>query len=174
MQAICILFILLENADYFKNVLKKKKEKRKVSLWSVCIWAHSSWRSLVNRRPWQNLLSCHHRIESWSRRRTLHQVWSCTFWQASPWFQSWGLLLFQGAGHPKPMKESRQLFKHQNIMYSLTTRLFNLLPFASSEASGLSWTSESWVWHCRSENTRQTDYGARTQLQGIRLYSWEN
>lgn len=76
------------------------------SLWPVCAWARSSWRSLGSRTPWRNLSSCRHRTESWSQTRTQHRGWSCTSWPASPWFQSWGLWTCRGAAHRRPRERT--------------------------------------------------------------------
>lgn len=78
------------------------------SPWPVCAWAHSSWHNLGSRTPWQSLLSCHHRTESWSQRRRRHQGWSCTSWRASPWFQSLGLWPCRDGGHRRPTERKGQ------------------------------------------------------------------
>ncbi len=69
---------------------------------AACIWAHFSWRSPTSHRSCQTLLSCHRQTEFWSRRRTPHLGWFCTFLQASLWSLSWGLLLCLDAGHLQP------------------------------------------------------------------------
>lgn len=78
------------------------------SLFPACVWAHSSWHSLGSRTPLRSLLFCHHQTESWSQKRTQRQGWSCTFWQVSPGFQSWGLWPCRGAEHRRPTGRKKQ------------------------------------------------------------------
>lgn len=128
------------------------------SLWPVCVWAHSSWHSLGSRTPSQSLLFCHHQTESWSQKRTQRQGWSCTFWQVSPWFRSWALSPCRGAEHRQPA-EKTEMFENGKLDHG-TIHYFNRgnLPFASSEASDLSWTCGSWLSLCHSENVRLDNY----------------
>lgn len=100
------------------------------SLWPVCVWAHFSWHSLGSHTPLQSLLFCHHQTESWSQRRTQRQGWSCTFWQVSPWFQSWGLWPCRDAEHRQPTEKTdvvrRRLITARTILW--TEEPYHLLP----------------------------------------------
>lgn len=101
------------------------------SLWQVCAWAHSSWRSLTSRTPLQNLLFCHRQTESWSQKRTQHQGWSCTFWRVSPWFQSSALLPCRGAEHRPPAEKTDVMRMWRLVLagtLAFTEDTYHLLP----------------------------------------------
>lgn len=97
-------------------------------LWPVCVWAHFSWHSLGSRTPLQSLLFCHRQTESWSQKRRQRQGWSCTFWQVSPWFQSWGLWPCRDAEHRQPA-EKTDAMRADNGMNSIwSEEAYHLLP----------------------------------------------
>lgn len=108
-------------------------------LWPVCVWARSSWHSLGSRTPWRSQLFCHRQTEFWSQTRTQRQGLSCTFLQVSPWFQSWGLWPCRDAGHRRPTRiKTSYGMRFRSYSHINTFIVVKSLPFASSEAAGLS------------------------------------